>query len=155
MSMLTTILPSLELNWLSRHDKDLPIPAVIWSPSGTDFHDVRCRGCYYRPLRQEFLVGERFEPFHNGAIIVSGQEPDLIAGTLAHEWRHHWQYFRGMLPDKVTFDMNLFDDPDSYDDAIKMYFESQKHEMDALLFQYRMAPDLSSDHNLGTIRGSR
>ncbi len=135
MSKTVQRFASLELGWLARRDKLLPVPEVLFSHDGTCFSGGRCSGCYYRPERKEYLFGDVYVPFDRGAILVSTKDPEEIASTLAHEWRHHWQLHHGLLPGKLSFNMNRFDDWNTYDAAIRDYFHSQAHEMDALMFQ--------------------
>lgn len=139
---------SLELNWLSRYDKDLPLPEIVYSPDNVDFHGRRCGGCYYSPERNEYLFGDVYVPFDNGVILVGAREPELMIGTLAHEWRHHWQLHRGLAKDGSGYNQEDFASLDTYNAAIRKYFRTQPHEMDALRFQFKHAPDWCSQNML-------
>jgi hypothetical protein len=136
---------SLELNWLARHDKELPLPEIVFSPNNEDASGRRVGGCYYLPAKREFLFGDVYVPLDHGVILVGCESPETIAGTIAHEWRHHWQTHRGI---KLASQYNAedFASWDTYGKAIRRYFRNQSHEMDALLYQHKKARDWSSDY---------
>jgi hypothetical protein len=136
---------SLELRWLARHDKELLLPAIIFS-SDID----GCAGCYYRPEQAEYLLGGVFVPFNRGVIVVNTKFPELIAGTLAHEWRHHWQHYNGLLPATV----NGFNSARPWELEIATFFE-QPHERDALLYQHLKAADHNSQQMMDIVHGRK
>lgn len=138
--------PSLELRWLARHDKDLPLPEIIFTPSNLDFRGQKCGGCYYKPEQNEFLYGDLFIPFDKGVIVVGTESPELIAGTIAHEWRHHWQFHRGLSLEPSHYDPKAFEEYTGYRAAVRKYFRTQAHELDALRYQNKVAPDWCSDY---------
>lgn len=124
-------LRSLETNWLRNFDRTIPIPEVM-------FYPLRgCAGKYYRPQETEMydLDGRPYE-MHRGVIVVSPKFEEHVAANIAHEWRHHWQYHRGIkfvIPKK---------DPqwdDDYELKLLQYFTSSRTELDALRFEYRVA----------------
>ena len=102
------------------------------------------------------MFGDAYIPFDRGVIFVSAEEPENIESILAHEWRHHWQLYHGNLPNKFSFNMSRFDDWETYDVAIRDYFRSQPHEMDALMFQRRVAKLTPfTDETLGRVFGGK
>lgn len=127
---------SLEFNWLRRFDRSLVVPEIVFvhTPlaNGTD----ECGGFYQQPIDQEFLIGDKFVDAHFGLIVIGIAEPENIAETIAHEWRHHWQLHNGMPFDNVRWQA---DKP--YEHAIREYFLRSKAEMDALLFSRKVAPN--------------
>jgi hypothetical protein len=121
-------LRSLELNWLRNFDRTLPIPEVMFYPL------QGCAGKYYHPHPSEMYDadGHPYER-HRGVIVVSPKFEEFVAANIAHEWRHHWQYYQGMkfeIPKK-----DLFKKLD-YEDALLQYFTTSKTEMDALRFEH-------------------
>lgn len=123
---------SLELRWIRGFDKDLLLPEVIFVFNPT------YSGLYIPPMKKEKLIAGKYYPCDHGLIICSTLNPDIksTAGTLAHEWRHHWQAYNSSLPcDYVSFDKYM-----DYKSAIKKYYSSSKRELDALKFEIQMAP---------------
>jgi hypothetical protein len=123
-----------ELNWLHRKAKDLIIPALLIVPQ---YAWRKFPGCYYHPQSGEIEFRGHFTPLSNGLIIASEITdwcPGGFASTLAHEWRHHWQWFNMTRGKGATWDPTL-----PYDKAIVKFFES-KIELDALLFSHAVAP---------------
>ena len=71
----------------------------------------------------------------NTLVIVQNSESNIPA-TIAHEYKHYQQEISGYkFP---TNKLALFEKY-SYNKAIRLYFRTQKHEMEALLFQERVA----------------
>jgi hypothetical protein len=66
-----------------------------------------------------------------GAILVNPEYCDGIERILAHEWRHHWQYFHGWKYDGKNL---LFGDDWTSDTAFN-YFTNSKSEVDAMRFE--------------------
>jgi hypothetical protein len=62
------------------------------------------------------------------------------AATLAHEYRHHWQTYKfGKL------NTPQWSNKGDYKTSIVNYFKSCPYEMDALIYEIKMAP---TDYNL-------
>jgi hypothetical protein len=121
---------SLELNWIRNVDRTIPMPEVMYFP----FTDAA--GRYYNPELGKEIYDADGKPFSlkYGVIAVSSKFPELIEETIAHEWRHHWQFFNGFKFDVSP--INLFK-KFSYEEALIRYFATSKTEMDALRFQYQ------------------
>lgn len=124
-------LKSLETNWLRNFDRTIPIPEFMWYPL------KGCAGKYYHPCNSEMYDADG-RPYHRrfGVIVISPTQQGEIARNIAHEWRHHWQWFRGIkfeIPPKDLFTKH------DYDEALIRYFTTSRTEMDALRFEYKMA----------------
>lgn len=121
---------SLELNWIRKKvDRTIPMPEVMYFP----FTDAG--GRYYRPQKGWMFDGDmRPHSMKYGVIVVSPLCSDNVEATIAHEWRHHWQYFHGVKFDATP--VNIFQTM-AYEKALVKYFKSSRMEMDALRFQYK------------------
>lgn len=129
-------LASLELNWIRREDKTLPLPRVV-------FHPLDGMGGFYHfPEPAEVLIGETHYDATKGLIVVS-TETEHPASIIAHEWRHHWQTFHGWTYDGI--DWPEVETDDEYWPNVARYFAASKSELDALLFEHRKAPDWISE----------
>jgi len=125
------------LYWLQRKAKDLIKPRVLVVP-GYAFE--KYPGCYYHPRKEGYGVyfEGRFILLDRGLIIVSesvDRDKDFLASTLAHEWRHHWQWFNFKYRKPVVG----FDYAIPYPEAIVKFYRNRK-ELDALLFSHEVAP---------------
>jgi hypothetical protein len=120
----------LELNWIRRKsDKSLAMPLVIFDK--LDF----AGGLYCYPEKKgEFhsTDGKSYS-LKDGAILVNTMHDDAES-TIAHEWRHHYQYHTGQSIGHSF--ITLFDKFD-YNTALLKYFTLSKTENDALRFQYQ------------------
>jgi len=124
---------SLELNWIRNFDKSLFIPEVV-------FHSLNsASGKYYPPEKKGWLYDENGHPYlmRFGVIVINPNQSDKeVPRTIAHEWKHHWQYFHG-----IKFEIpptNLFNRY-SYMTAIVKYFKCSRTESDAIRFEYKHA----------------
>lgn len=61
-----------------------------------------------------------------------------VASAIAHEYRHHLQYLQGTLKPSLCNGLVLFERY-RYNKAINLYFNTQWHELDALMFEYYYA----------------
>lgn len=105
-----------ELSWLPLSErKNITLPKVI-------FEDYCGQG----------YGGYQWE----NTLVVVLEDEENIPATIAHEYKHYLQYTNGIIfpPSRI----GLFK-KHSYNKAIRMYFRSQRHEMEALLFQERVA----------------
>lgn len=117
---------SIDLNFVARRDKSLPFPNLA-------FDEMEgYAGFYVRPQEEEFIWREKIHDARRGVIFISTNYPEIIASTIAHEWRHHWQFFNGFQMDGTSWNS-----PADYDAAIVEYFTKSKSEADALRFQIR------------------
>ncbi len=128
----------MELNWLRKGSKEIPLPNIVFTSELTEYS-----GIYYRPERDELRIGNRYYDLVKGLIGVSTNDDDsflykrddkTILKTIAHEWRHHWQYFtRKFYVEEGT----VFQDDGDYDQSIVRFHSSNVNEMDAFLFSIR------------------
>jgi hypothetical protein len=127
-------LPGMETRWLSRHDRHLPTPSVVYV-QGLSF------GGLYVPPWHEVQIVEGIEiPPSNGTIMIGEWGDEMPpAGILAHEWRHHWQQWNGWKYDGIGWNS-----PADYTTAIREYFTKSRSEMDALKYETMRA---SCDHS--------
>lgn len=76
-------------------------------------------------------------------LVVVDRESDgqsTIATIIAHEYRHYVQDVTGLFDITNGSDVSMFDKHE-YNTAIRLYFRKQPHELDALLFQAKVACD--------------
>jgi len=119
-----------ELNWLHKKDRAISMPRLVF------FAAPDCGGLYYYPDNREKLIGDKYFPLDCGLIVISPNEDGaFMAHSLAHEWRHHWQFFERGLTGGSKWHNN-----GNYEKAIISYFRRHLHEWDALLYANRMAP---------------
>jgi hypothetical protein len=124
------MIKSLELNWIRNEDKSLVLPTVVFAPLSS------YSGYYVSPRAGEREIEGGFYDLHFGLIVVSTLNPENVAATLAHEWRHHWQACNGWVYDGIGWHSQS---PANYDRAIKEYFTRSRCEFDALRFEWRKA----------------
>jgi len=108
-------------------------------PNVIHAHGLPFCGLYLAPWKESQIVeGVEFEP-SNGTIIV-GEWGDRMPteSIIAHEWRHHWQWWNGWDYDGIGWDVN-----GDYDANIKDYFLRSKSEIDALRYEEKRA---STEH---------
>ena len=122
----------LELHWLAKADKYILMPPVI-------FADIAYGGYFHIPQKKEVLIGNEYYPADRGLIVISETHSEHIESSIAHEWRHLWQYYQRGKP-KFVSQWNL-KSPLSYKKQIINFFASDPSEYDALLFQLKKAPD--------------
>lgn len=125
----------LELNWLAKADKYILLPPVI-------FTDIPEGGFFHFPEKEDILIDDKFYPADRGLIAISERYPEQIESSIAHEWRHLWQYYQHGKPWEVA-EWNL-KSPLSYKKQIVKFFTSDPFEYDALLYQLKKAPDDSA-----------
>jgi hypothetical protein len=125
--------PSLEFNWLpNRVRKGMPTPRLLLLDTSW------CGGAYWRKTEDRCVL-ESFGldmDLKEGAVIALCGSKD--PGTVAHEYRHHWQIESG-----YTFGESVWQEAsaETYKASILRYFRSFWWEMDALKFQLKHAPD--------------
>ena len=118
--------PSLELNWLPKA-KDVPLPNMFV----VDDYDYS--GCYYNPEYAEVELDGKCVSIENGLIIIKS---NTSPSTIAHEFRHHLQWWYGMDLGAVAWDFHK-----PYKDAIVEYYTKSLTELDALLYECKHYPD--------------
>lgn len=127
----------IELNWLRRGNKEIPLPEIVFGRSGVNYS-----GCYHRPGIGEQLIDGRFLDLSRGIIVICDdgiETDDFYANTIAHEWRHHWQF---IVKGPYSFSPFVFNG--NYRESIVKFFKSQPLEMDALLYAEKKAPSVST-----------
>ncbi|GAH39444.1 unnamed protein product [marine sediment metagenome] len=122
----------LELHWLAKADKYILLPPVI-------FADIPYGGYFRLPEKKEVVIDDKFYPADRGLIVISENYSSHVESSIAHEWRHLWQYYKRGKP-KWIATWNL-KSPFSYKNQIVIFFMSDPSEYDALLFQLKKAPD--------------
>lgn len=138
-------LPSLELNWLSKLDRSLPMPEVAYFKG----HEIDFWGKYYPPWKGEEKIGNEFYDRKNGIIAIADHGlPDIwwhLGSVLAHEYRHHWQWRNGHQWDNNILDPFTEIENLGYELGTYTYY-TQPHELDALKFQFLRQPCEAIDY---------
>ena len=119
----------IELNWLRGRDNDIPLPKIVI------VNNYIYAGAYFHPRNDYVYNNGRIVDLKKGLIAICS-ELDDPGSTIAHEWRHHWQFFNG-----IDFDNIQFDHDKCYKNETIKYYCNSKTEMDALLFEIKMYPD--------------
>lgn len=131
-----------ELRWLTKKYKSLPSPKlVIDSFSSGDFNGFV--GMYIPPGSSDY-INSNYELIKNvsGLILVDEDSLDLdYLATVAHEFRHHWQYCK-------NFNMDGYQPYSWYTSMMKnlpkwrslVVYSSSDIELDALEFELKMWP---------------
>ena len=134
-------LNSLELRWIHKQAKDLLYPNLFYVPKLEN-----CGGCFYYPQQREILLGQTFYDMSKGLIFITEEySANELHNTIAHEWRHYWQYFKKGPSRGIEFNGKI-----PYQKAIKQYFQNYS-ERDALLFSHKFSPSSISDYWMGLI----
>ena len=122
-------LPGMETRWLSRHERHLPTPSVVY------VENLSLGGLYVPPWNDAQIVEGIEIPPSNGTIMIGEWGDDMpAAGILAHEWRHHWQQWNGWKYDGIGWNS-----PTDYTSGIREYFSKSRSEMDALRYEIKRA----------------
>lgn len=122
------------MNCVAKHDKSLLFPLVVLSSTN------EVGGGYFEPGKYEVEIDGVFHDAWKGIIHVSSSWPDSIGSTIFHEWRHHWQRFNW-----GPFPFWPWSPSDDYEQSIRDYFKV-RHELDALLFEYKFARNDTNDY---------
>lgn len=95
-------------------------------------------GFYVHPFDGEYVLpNDTAVPAASGVLVVNAC--DGCEATVTHELRHHWQALRGLLPDAGS--SFRFDGSDrGYWCAIRRYFRTYWHELDALRYERKHCP---------------
>jgi hypothetical protein len=123
------------LGWLSRVDKTLPMPTLVY------MSDLEVGGYYFHPNCSGLVLDDIEIENPNGTIVVNYSptcDHDYYPerSVLAHEWRHHWQFFNRDFKNekRPKFDFSRYD---TYEAEMVRFFSSLPSEMDALRFEYK------------------
>lgn len=124
------------LNWLQRQAKDLRTPSLVFTPSLPD-----AGGYFYHPQKAELLVDGKLCSLERGILlVVPCEDQQQEANSIAHEWRHYWQWFNMTR----KFRSAVFHMDREYWREIKRFFKHPR-ELDALIFSNRVAPSYTTD----------
>lgn len=123
--------PSLELNWLPNS-----IRKGITTPRIYLLEEEKWGGFYSRRTDDRCIPSDVDIDLKEGAAIVLCGLKTI--GSLAHEYRHHWQVESG-----YRFGASIWAEQteETYQESIVRYFRTFPWEMDALKFQIAYAPD--------------
>lgn len=137
--------PSLELRWLQRKSKEIPLPILIVGDLGG-----HAAGLQYKPWDcHEVVAGHDVDRRH-GIIAVDDEYCDRMSfeSILAHEWRHQWQDFNCLGP----YDWPVQTPDAPHKQRMVEYFTTSKREQDALFFEVKFAADDYSVQRLEWVR---
>lgn len=140
---------SIELNWLSKKDKSCPLPELAFY---YDNSDTSVSGSFHHPFNGVLLYDEKSYDGRNGIIEINldcCNEKGSYESILAHEWRHCWQCQYSELEAIASWN-NLILKYDYYT-AIRLYYELNSRERDALLYECKMYPNDQSLYNLSLL----
>ena len=110
------------LRTIARPDKSIILPPVVITENDT------AGGWYVEPEKAEIVIDGRYYPLDRGLIAISSAQ-ESMDNTLAHEYRHHWQYMNGFALDSIGWNIS-----GTYKEKIIKYFTKSRSEMDAFLF---------------------
>lgn len=114
-------------------DKTLPDVPILYMPEYMDLG-----GWYHTPEPGHIVVHEDREyDASKGIIIICGGAIGYEEAVLAHEWRHHWQAYHGLLPE---WDWPWIDKGNWLESRLHYY--QAWHELDAFMFEMKFAQDL-------------
>jgi hypothetical protein len=131
------MIKSLELRWIGKQAKDIILPPILFIP-----RTIGCGAYFCIPRDSERLINGRYYDLSKGLIVVGEHNnSNETSNTIAHEWRHCWQFFNVKNAFKTVQKFNY---KISYEKAIIEFFKSPK-ELDALLFSHKFAPSPVSD----------
>lgn len=147
--------PGLEVSWLSRIDKQLPTPDIIY----TD--EIDGGGHYVHPTDCYGWVEDILIPPHPGTIIIHvDHDYASVESIMAHEWRHHWQMYNGLLNGDgsnwpgVDYEGLTYEEQwVLYEKTLAWYFMSRWVEMDALRHELKLAPCDNNEWEASLCRG--
>jgi len=132
--VITVRYPSLELNWLPLSmRKGLDTPRVVALEN-----EHRWGGFYMRRERSRCVVESLDMDLKEGPVIALCGS--CGPGTIAHEFRHHWQIQSGYKFRASVWQIKPNATLAEYRRCIVKYFRSFWWEMDALRFEIKHAP---------------
>jgi hypothetical protein len=125
---------SIDLNFISRRDKQIPLPKLLFTEG------YSAGGCCYRPWNGELYFQEKYYDLTKGLIIVNVEQASSIEACLVHEWRHLYQTYAFGINDEVRSWKNE-DSSSSYKQKIVSYFRLNWRELDALRYEIKITPN--------------
>ena len=136
---------SIELHWLSKKEKDITLPNIIFEDGGDYgacyYSSLKNREIFYHP---EIEINGKNHDCTKGLIVINtstyeaNNEKNYIENAIAHEWRHHCQKLRN-ITDEHFLKLDWLDYK-KYKENIIKYFLTYPTEMDALIYSQRIAP---------------
>ncbi len=133
--MVVAKYPSLETKWLHKYAPWMPQPKVVFATL------KNAAGIYYSPEQGSFLSNGMDRS--NGIIVVDPVLHDDVDSVIAHEWRHHYQWFHGPFYKGPSW--KYLSDKYSYEEAVVKYFTLSPIEMDAFTFSLKHTKDIVDD----------
>ena len=125
--------PSLEFNWLPNSiRKGLSTPRVVLS------NRIDCGGFYCNKTPERYIHPWLGMDVSEAPVVAVTELAGSVAASLAHEYRHHWQWnnFGHRMRPSVWDSQNQ-----DYKASIVRYFRTYWWEMDALKFELKHAPN--------------
>ena len=119
------------LYWLQRKAKQLSTPELVFVPALPS-----AGGYFYRPERAELFINGKPYSLRKGVLmVVENVDMGILTNSIAHEWRHYWQWFNlGRYLHSEEFNTKV-----DYKREIQRFFKHPR-ELDALIFSYKVAP---------------
>ena len=126
--------PALETRWLARHDRQLPVPQMMY------VENLSVGGYYAQPWPwPQFVEGIEVPPSRGTILIGIEREILTLEAVMAHEFRHHWQRWNGWRYDGAPWHPPV--DPAQKTAAMRRFFLASRSELDALAHEVRHARD--------------
>lgn len=116
-----------ELHWLTRRHRGLIVPRLVVDESLTSVS-----GYYAHPDTDALDVNGVAVSRVRGVIVINACFDPC---TLAHEYRHHWQWCNGIQFQHVEWNWN-----GTWEQSIARFFAASWTERDAMRFERKMYP---------------
>lgn len=121
------LLIGTELNYFLRKHKWMPKPTFVLTPENPNYS-----GCYYKPEKnKEVYINGKHYDLKNGVVVITEADQIDSDTVLAHEFRHHWQFCKGIN------ERSKWNPTGNYKRDIISYFTKHKTEIDALLYSIK------------------
>ena len=111
----------------------MPIPRMVL------LDESRWGGFYVHSTPERYVHRDFDMDLKEGGVIALCGS--TTAGTIAHEYRHHWQIQSGY---KLSGSIWMQSPGEKYESSIVRFFRTYWWEMDALKFELKHAPDDTS-----------
>ena len=108
-----------------------------WLPNSI-LKDLQPMKIVYEPYNKQ-IYGGYYTQGTDTLVIVEPEDESTVASTIAHELKHHIQFYTGTKPGPSSF--STFSSLYSYEESIYRYFTSYWWEYEALLFEYKYSKD--------------
>ena len=138
------------MGWLSRIDKTLPMPNLVY------VEDLDVGGCYVPPTNEPVGIDDiEIENPHGTIVVNHSRAYDPLyfkeSSVLAHEWRHHWQFFNGIDDGRRKGDFD-FSNYYTYESEMVKFFSNSYNEFDALRFEIKHAKSYHNEWVMALLR---